>query len=168
MLLGPRADHEGLAIGGLAIPSTLRWDVKASFRSYVESAGGAVHVHEHATESAEGFCFPLRSAVSETDGGHLLQYSGSVHFRAHGGLLDVLVDTPWLHLTGPTARLSIRGTEATRTAGARLMLAEIEPGGPGLISGAASSRVVLTDQGAVLFDFRYPGGTELAPVSLIG
>lgn len=131
---------------------TLSWNVMTRFRAYVLGAGGRIEVTDGAVDRGESFEFPY-VASSRDDGTELHRFGGSVRFLAHGGALDLLIRDPWLHRDGTDTRVSIEGTEATRTAGRRLMFARID-----------GERTTLHPDGEVAFDFRYPAGTELAPV----
>lgn len=149
-----------------ATPS-LVWNVKSSFRAYVLAAGGAVEVTLPATEIDAGFCFP--SATNEAAGNEgTIQFMGSVSFKAHAGALNVLIKDPWIHIEDFVTRLSIAGSEATRTAGGRLFMAELDHATPSQSEQQLAWTNVatrLTGEGAVVFDFNYPIDSELAPVS---
>jgi hypothetical protein len=106
-----------------------------------------------ATETADGrFRFPLL-----TVDGNAAKFSGGVRFVAHGGALTLVIEEPWVTATPalpPDRTLSVRGTQATSSAGGRLAFAGVNP----------DNSTTLTADAAVAFDFRYPTGTPLAPV----
>lgn len=147
--------------------ASLTWNVKSSFRAYVLASGGTIDVLEPATRGEEGFHFP----ASKDNGAGPdvpIRFTGSVRFSAHGGAMNLLVSEPWIHTDGLGTRLSIAGSESTRTAGGRLFIAQLEPCPPLRSPGQLSWTHVPTQllaEGAAAFDFNYPAGTELAEVS---
>lgn len=148
----------------------LAWNVKSTFRGYVQAAGGAIDVAEPAIESADRFCFPLDRARPGPATVGIHRFAGSVRFTAHGGAMDLLVRDPWLHEEPGRVRLSVAGTEATRTSGGRLFLAELDVVEAVRTDDSrwyATAPTVLLAEGAVAFDFRYPAGTTLAPVGYV-
>jgi hypothetical protein len=136
-------------------PSTwaaLVWGVRASLRTYVQDVGGEVVVKEPATASGNGlFEFPFEAFE---DG--VARYMGSVEFSAHHGLINLVVRDPWIHWMGERVRLSVEGSAATNSEGARLFLADLDVAGK---SEGAAAR--LASEAGVAFDFRYPAGTAL-------
>ncbi|MHC5794838.1 HtaA domain-containing protein [Lacisediminihabitans sp. FW035] len=139
----------------------LAWNVKDTFRAYVEQAGGVIDVAEPAVARDNTFVFPYVGVQSEPDGA-IHRFSGAIRFTAHGGTMNLLVQDPWIHIDSDGQWLSVAGTEATRTAGGRLVLANLAGARPRQELVAA-----LTSEGAVAFDFRYPSGAELAPISYV-
>ena len=71
----------------------LTWGVKASFRAYVEAAGGTISVRDGATHGADGtFVFtalPGGDLAIPGDGppSGATRFQGTVAFEAHGGML---------------------------------------------------------------------------------
>jgi hypothetical protein len=130
----------------------LVWGVLGSFVDYVRTMEGQVTLIAPATPTADGrFRFPLVSA----DGG-AAKFGGGVRFVAHGGALTLEIDEPWV-TAGEGAQqqtLSVRGTRATNSEGARLTFADIH----------ADNSATLTPAATVAFDFRYGTGTSLAPI----
>jgi len=118
----------------------LIWGVKASFVAYVEALG-AVDVVGPATRLDDGsFRFP-----GDHDGGG---YRGSVAFRAHHGAMDIVLRDPRLESAGLSVEYDDHGRRQGRI----------------VIAGVDGERTVLETDGAVVFDFTYPIGSELAPV----
>jgi hypothetical protein len=144
----------------------LGWRVKDSFVTYILATGGTITLLGAATERDGTFLFPAEGRVDDGDAGSVLKFSGGVRFCAHGGLVDAVVDSPWLHIGPAGASLTIAGTEATRTAKDRLELAAV-----GLQLADIGERngleVRLAPAGAVLFDFHYEPGALLAGLHLV-
>lgn len=71
----------------------LTWGVKASFRSYVEGAGGSIVLSDGATRAKDGtFVFeavPGGDLTIAPDGraAGTMRFQGTVAFEAHGGML---------------------------------------------------------------------------------
>ncbi|MCU1583417.1 MAG: Htaa protein [Microbacteriaceae bacterium] len=146
-----------------SISPHLAWNVKTSFRSYVDGAGGVIEATGAARSEPNSFLFPY---VGEEAG--VLRFEGAVRFTAHGGAMNLLVENPWLHVEDGSTRLSVAGTEATRTAGGRLFLAQLDATAPATDGDELSWVAVpatLLAEGAVAFDFNYAAGTQLDPVT---
>ena len=145
----------------------LVWNVRSSFRAYVTAVEGTIDVLDPASHDDLAFVFPATPGDSGDDG-TVLKFEGGVRFTAHAGAMNVLILDPWLHLDGSAARLSIAGSEATRTAGGRLFFAQLASAEPSAVQGMLEWRDVpatLLGEGAVAFDFQYPTGAELSPVT---
>lgn len=143
----------------------LSWGVRSSFSAYVMGSGGDIAVDGHASDTGRAYVFPHVNSVRSEDG-FVLQFTGSVRFRAHAGLMDVSVDSPWIHLGPNTLQLGVTGTEQTRTVDRRLLLAELrirEINQSGVVFES-----VLASEGAAVFDFHYPAGTEMDLLTLSG
>ena len=73
--------------------NSLTWGVKASFRGYVEAAGGSVELSDGATRADDGtFVFtavPGGDLTIGPDGtaSGAMRFEGTVTFEAHGGML---------------------------------------------------------------------------------
>ncbi|WP_062202864.1 HtaA domain-containing protein [Demequina salsinemoris] len=120
----------------------LVWAVKESFVEYVEALGQVEVVAPATRDDAGGFRFPASA------GG----FSGTVSFRAHHGAMNVTLRDP--RLEGD--RLTVEYDDHGRPQG-RIVLAEVSVAG----------RTALAGPGAVVFDFTYPVGTELAPIAVV-
>ncbi len=148
--------------------SKLTWGVKASFRSYVEAAGGSVSFSDGATGTEDGLC-----VFSAVPGGDLsiaadgsatgsMRFEGTVTFEAHGGMLNstlaelgLEVDDEGLVLTVLQAPMN-----SDRCAIAKLSLGEMGPGD------AVTLGAQITNDGMYQIADNYPPGTELDPVRL--
>lgn len=124
----------------------LIWPIKSSFVGYVRSSGGTVDL-DGASETEDGFVFP---GNPETQ----LTFRGSVHFQAHGGMLDVIVGDPEFVIDGATGTLSVTtNANAARTTIARLTA--IKDDDP------ASGQLLLTVEGTRLLGEVYAPGSPL-------
>ena len=71
----------------------LTWGVKASFRSYVEGAGGSIVLSDGATRAQDGtFIFEAvpggdLTITSDGSAAGAMRFQGTVTFEAHGGML---------------------------------------------------------------------------------
>jgi hypothetical protein len=134
-------------------PAHLRWLVKRSFLDYVQGSGGTMSCGAPAWWSEDGFCFPLlEDARSGAD--RVLGYGGEALFRAHGGMLSVLVDLPAIRLGVGRAELSIDSAGG--------VIAHLEPIAEGMF------RPILTELGSSLFEGAYGVDTALEPLAVIG
>lgn len=146
----------------------LTWGVKASFRAYVEVAGGTISVSDGATRDTDGaFVFtalPGGDLAIPSDGPPTgaLRFQGTVAFDAHGGMLR--------------ARLTELGVEADQDG--LVLTAAQAPGGTrrctiarlgpveGTAQGAITLGAVITLDGMFQIADNYPPGTPLDPVRL--
>lgn len=146
----------------------LTWGVKASFRGYVEAAGGTIQVSDGATRDAEGaFVFqalpggdlhiPENGAPSGS-----MRFQGTVAFDAHGGMLRSTLTELGVE-AGPDG-LMLTAAQApgstTRTA-----IAELTPAA-GTATGGVTLDCVITLDGMFQIADNYPPGTRLDPVAL--
>ncbi|AZP22735.1 hypothetical protein EJC51_45870 [Streptomyces aquilus] len=99
--------------------------------------------------------FPVRDG-----GGGRTEVRRCASFRAHAGLLDLVVADPWLHMSGTTGWF-ISVADVSQSAGSRIRIASL-PGPPAAVLGAHDA--VLTRDGTPLFDHQYRTGEPLAPV----
>ena len=148
--------------------SKMTWGVKASFRSYVEGAGGSISVSDGATRTEDGaFVFqaaPGGDLVIAADGSATgaMRFEGTVTFEAHGGMLkSTLTD---LGIEAGNDGLVITVLDAPmnkdRCDIATLSLAE---------AGATNTMTLtseITVDGMYQIADNYPPGTELDPVQL--
>jgi len=131
--------------------AVLAWAVKESFWRYVIDAGGSVTAVGAAEIVGAEVRFPR--VVDAPPGRSAFQ--GGVLFDAHHGALRAAVFDPALD-DGPagmmlTARIGAREVE-------RVALADVD---------RRTLAATLRIDGAVLFDFRYAPGTELAPLRFV-
>lgn len=133
----------------------LLWGLKESFADYVATFG-EVTASDSAESAGDRFSFPAAPGDG-SDG--IERFTGRVEYRAHGGLLALVVRDPWLHRDGDGWFLTIdrgRGDES-RTRIAALELLD----SPGEAREFSAS---LADGAGYLFDHRYPVNEPLAPV----
>lgn len=148
---------------------SLQWGIKDSFRTYVIGVGGTIEVAAPAAVAGAGYRFP-RSAASATGAGagSVLMFCGTVSFTAHQGQLGLVVADPWIHFGGRYGQLSIAAGAAGQEARSRITVADLdlpEATRSGELLCWAGARARLAEDGAAVFDFSYPAGTELSPVS---
>ncbi|MEQ8691894.1 MAG: HtaA domain-containing protein [Pseudomonadales bacterium] len=146
----------------------LTWGVKASFRSYVEAAGGSVELSDGATRAADGaFVFeaaPGGDLAIASDGSATgsIRFLGTVTFDAHGGMLKATLSELGLE-AGPDG-LVLTALEAPanqdRCAIANLSVIEVSA------DDNATLRAEITMDGMYQIADNYPPGTELDPVLL--
>ena len=148
--------------------NSLTWGVKASFRSYVEAAGGSTTLSDGASRAADGaFVFPAApggnlTIASDGSASGEMRFEGAVVFEAHGGMLKVTltelgleVGTDGLVLTGKDTQLG-----RDRCAIAELGPAEVDP------DGGVTLAAKITLDGTYQISDNYLPGTELDPVRL--
>jgi len=146
----------------------LTWGVKASFRSYVEAAGGSINLSEGATCAEDGsFVFtavPGGNLIIESDGNAsgAMRFQGKVAFEAHGGMLNATLTE--LGLEVGTDGLILTALEAPlnrdRCAIAKLGPVEVSP------DNAITLTAEITLDGMYQIADNYPPGTELDPLRL--
>ena len=154
------------------LETSLRWEIKSSFREYVIGTGGTIAVAAPASVADACYRFPrsadpaAASAPAAADS--VLRFCGTVSFTAHHGLLRLVVADPWIHFGGRHGQLSIGAAAAGQAAGSRIILADLEiPDATrcGALLCWAEAAARLATDGTAAFDFNYPPGTELSPVS---
>ncbi len=146
----------------------LSWGVKASFRSYVEAAGGTIDLSDGATRADDG-SFVFRAApggdltiASDGSATGAMRFQGKITFDAHGGMLKATLTE--LGLEVGTDGLVLTVLEAPlnrdRCAIARLRVVEIGP------DDAVTLGAEITLDGMYQIADNYPPGTELDPLRL--
>ncbi|WP_411699034.1 HtaA domain-containing protein [Conyzicola sp.] len=167
--LAPVATPASLAAGSLT------WGVKQSFRDYVTGsiAKGAVTTSGVASSGssytfgqAAGGTFDRASGVGSSN------YSGSVRFTGHAGLLDITLGNPVVRVDSAasgTLLVSVNGGASTPFATLDLAAgSRSTPGNAVSYSGVPAS---LTSQGAAVFSLNgsgfYSTGTPLDAVSFV-
>lgn len=148
--------------------SRLSWGVKASFRSYVEAAGGTIHLSDGASRAEDGsFVFsavPGGDLTIAPDGSATgeIRFQGTVTFDAHGGMLKATLADLGLEVGGEG--LVLTALEAplnrNRCVIARLSLVEAAP------DGAVTLSAEITLDGMYQIADNYPPGTELDSLRL--
>jgi hypothetical protein len=149
----------------------LSWGVKASFTRYVDSMpDGRRGAGYGATETDGGIFFFELDDASEYDvdtGRGVVKYRGDVRYKAHGGMLFVMVVDPWLEFQGDSASLTVIDAERWPERNQRITLATLLPDEQGsecLPSGWASLEARLSPQGVHVFNDVYSVGELLEPV----
>lgn len=148
--------------------SKLTWGVKASFRSYVEAAGGSVTLSDGAERNEDG-----AFVLTARPGGDLaigpdgsasgsMRFDGTITFEAHGGMLKSTLAE--LGLEAGDDGLMITVLEAPvnkdRCAIARVGAVEVAP------DGTVTAGTEITMDGMYQIADNYPPGTELDPLRL--
>lgn len=143
----------------------MRWSVKDSFRRYVLGVGGTISTAAPALNEGDQTYFPLDQVRTDERGLRVYQFSGDVAFRAHANMLSLTISNPWVHLDEEKIVLSIEG----RNLQERILFGKLASSAGSQLERmtTSSARSFLTEQGISSFDFTYPAGTELAPVSFV-
>ena len=146
----------------------LTWGVKASFRSYVEAAGGSVILSDGAIRAEDGtFIFnaiPGGDLTIAADGSAsgAMRFQGTITFDAHGGMLKSTLAELGLE-AGPDG-LVLTVLEAPmnqdRCAIAKLNLVDVGA------DDAVTLGAEITYDGMYQIADNYPPGTQLDPVIL--
>jgi len=146
----------------------LTWGVKASFRRYVEAAGGSTTLSDGATHAENGsFVFkamPGGDLSIEPDGSATgaVRFQGTVTFKAHGGMLKSTLAE--LGIEAGTDGLVLTALEAPMNQG-RCAIAQLGP----VEVGAADVTTIgakITFDGMYQIADNYPPGTELDSLQL--
>lgn len=146
----------------------LTWGVKASFRGYVEAAGGSITVEDGATRTEDGAivfsAVPGGDLAIAEDGSATgsMRFTGTAIFEAHGGMLKSTLTELGID-AGPDG-MFITVLEAPMNTD-RCAIAElsfIEAGA----DGAVTLKSEITMDGMYQIADNYPPGTELDPVLL--
>lgn len=147
----------------------LTWGVKASFRSYVEAAGGSINVSDGATLAEDGsFVFTAEpggdlNIAADGSATGTMRFQGKVTLEAHGGMLKS--ELTELGLEAGSDGLVLTVLEAPmnkdRCAIANLSFVEVGP------NDATTLRSEITVDGMYQIADNYPPGTELDPLLLV-
>lgn len=150
--------------GGLP-PFGLTWGVKRSFIRYIFSVPDVeVSVGDGAGALGNGY-FSFRPAGSTLNAGTgygVLAFEGVAAIRGHFGMMSISLQDPRLELGPDGAVLTVVSGDGTRFALAVLHEGMFERSGADLLWSAG--RVLLTAEGAPLFNGQYPEGQEMDPV----
>lgn len=146
---------------------SLTWAVRDSLMRYVTViAGGTFEIDGPASIDGSGvFTFPLVRAES-SDGGWRLSFSGSLHFMAHHGLLDIRIIDPEIVVQPGSGALYARTdvNSPALTAIVELGTAAPTQDGAVLIWDAVPSK--LLDTAVEMFGSVYPASTPMAPLGI--
>ena len=148
--------------------SKLTWGVKASFRGYVEGVGGSITASDGATRTEDGgivfTAIPGGDLTIAPDGSATgsMRFEGTVHFKAHGGMLDSTLAELALEATDDGLFITVLEAPMNqgRCAIAKLGAVEVGP------DGEMTLRAEITMDGMYQIADNYPPGTELDPVLL--
>ena len=148
--------------------NTLTWGVKASFRNYVEGAGGSITVGDGATRTEDGtFVFkaaPGGDLVIAPDGTATgaVRFLGKITFEAHGGMLNSTLTDLALEATEDGLVLTVLDAPMNqdRCAIATLSLTEHNS------EGTVALKAEITVDGMYQIADNYPPGTELDSLQL--
>jgi hypothetical protein len=154
-----------------AVRAGLSWGVKASFTRYVDSMpDGRRGAGYGATEVDGGvFFFELEDASgfdAATRTG-IVKYRGDVRYKAHGGMLFVMIVDPWLEFRGDSTSLTVVDADRWPERDHRITLATLLPderGSDRLPSGWEALEARLSPQGVDVFNDVYSVGELLEPV----
>ena len=148
--------------------SRLTWGVKASFRSYVEAAGGSINLSDGATRAEDGsFIFnavPGGDLTIAPDGSATgsMRFQGTVTFDAHGGMLKATLSELGLEVETDELVLTALDAPLNRDRCAIAKLKPIDFGPDDAITLSAE----ITIDGMYQIADNYPPGTELDPLRL--
>ncbi len=146
----------------------LSWGVKASFRNYVEAAGGSIDLSDGATRAEDGtFVFNAipggdLSIAPDGSASGAMRFEGTITFDAHGGMLKSTLSE--LGVEGSAEGLVLTALQAplNRDRCAIATLSSVDAGSGDAITLGAQ----ITLDGMYQIADNYPPGTELDPVRL--
>ena len=148
--------------------SKLTWGVKASFRSYVEAAGGSVTLGDGATRNEDGtFVFnaiPGGDLTIAPDGSATgsMRFQGTITFEAHGGMLKSTLTELGLEAGDDGLHLTVLDAPLNKE---RCAIAKLGAVDSDADNGLSISTEITLDGMYQIAD-NYPPGTELDPVRL--
>lgn len=146
----------------------LSWGVKASFRSYIEAAGGSIDLSDGATRAEDGtFVFnavPGGDLAIAPDGSAsgAMRFEGTITFDAHGGMLKSTLTELGLESGADGLVLTALQAPLNRDRCAIAKLSPVDVGPDDAITLGAQ----ITLDGMYQIADNYPPGTELDPVRL--
>ncbi|MFT4030496.1 MAG: HtaA domain-containing protein [Protaetiibacter sp.] len=165
----------------VALPCTvsdasLAWGFKESFRAYID---GSIANGEWTTDGEVSYATPVFTWAGGTggageDGALDVQFSGSVRFTGHGGVLDTTIANPRVVVDGDRAVLLLDVTGTTQEGDAvsaaavefaELGLADVTSSVDGDVVSWTEVPAALTEAGASAFG-TYPAGEALDPITL--
>lgn len=90
-----------------SVQGNMHWGVKESFRKYIVGrvAQGQYTVSGGATDSGNGFNFPVRSSNITASGAGEVRFDGQLTFYGHDGALDIVMNDFALQISGSQAHL---------------------------------------------------------------
>lgn len=161
---------------------TLDWGFKESFRKYLGSpfSGGKITVAGGAKQAAGNGVFTFVDGVGTYDmktHGTQTAFKGSVHFTAHGGVLDITMSDLKISTAGRTGAITADikskpqgGTEFVTQNDVQLAALDLSTVKPGQGAGGAmvfkDIPATLTKAGSTAFNGQYKEGDKLDAASL--
>ncbi|RRD51897.1 hypothetical protein EII12_06780 [Buchananella hordeovulneris] len=150
---------------------TLKWALRESFTTYIRGsiAKGSWELNGAQWDGTQ-FAFPAADGnfdVAKKSG--RINYSGSVHFTGHNGILDLKISNPSLVVNGNSGELylTVSGSDMSgkkfdlgNVRFANVSFSEVKTEGETLK--LAGAEVTLTDEGAKAFAGFYKAGEKLA------
>ena len=146
----------------------LSWGVKASFRNYVEAAGGSIDLSDGATRAEDGtFVFNAipggdLSIAPDGSASGAMRFEGTITFDAHGGMLKSTITELGLESGADGLVLTALQAPLNRDRCAIATLSTVDAGPDDAITLGAQ----ITLDGMYQIADNYPPGTELDPVRL--
>lgn len=146
----------------------LTWGVKASFRDYVEGAGGSVSLSDGVTRTEDGaFVFTAVpggdfSIEADCSATGAMRFQGEITFEAHGGMLKSTLAEIGLEVGEDGLVLTVLDAPMNqdRCAVASLSVSEVDA------ANAVTLAAEITVDGMYQIADNYPPGTALDPVRL--
>ena len=148
--------------------SQLTWGVKASFRGYVEAAGGSITLDDGAARADDGaFVFaaePGGDLVIAPDGSATgaMRFKGTVTFDAHGGMLKSKLTELGIEATEEGLMVTVLEAPMNQGRCAIAKLGDVEVGDDGAITMGSE----ITMDGMYQISDNYPPGTPLDSIRL--
>lgn len=156
--------------GQSSVRPGMSWGIKQSFNEYIQAMPDGRRGAGHgATEMPDGtFFFELADATDFEPQGRrgVIKYQGDVRYKAHQGMLFVMVVDPWLEFDDGVAVLSIVDAEQWPNRERRMVLATLKPAdGTGRLPlGWERMDAHLTQEGVDMFNNVYTLREQLDPV----
>ena len=141
----------------------LTWGVKASFRGYVEAAGGSITASEGATSNEDGTimftAIPGGDLSIAADGSATgaIRFQGTVIFEAHGGMLKSTLAELGIEAGPEGLVLTVLEAPGNQSRCAIADLGPVEIGTEGVLNIGSK----ITFDGMYQIADNYPPGTEL-------
>ncbi|PWS45423.1 hypothetical protein DKT74_09370, partial [Streptomyces sp. ZEA17I] len=156
---------------------TLDWGIRAGFRGMIDRMGGTATLADGATKNENGtYKFPLEQGEYDL-GTHSVTtgFKGSVHFEAHGGVLDIKLADFKVVTAGKSGKITVDVT--TKSPGkdavvsddlemAKLDLTDVAPGNGAAGMTFADIPATFTKEGAAVFGSAYKEGDVIDPATL--
>jgi hypothetical protein len=171
---GPASASESQAPGCDIRDATLTWGFKESFRAYIDGdiANGEWTTSDGAAYETPEFIWSGGTGRYNSDtGSGSVQFSGSVRFTGHDGLLDTTISNPVVTLSGDTGTLildvagpSMDGDQVDAQDVPFVELRDLEISGEDALVTVDAGTVMTSDGEAAFPD--YQAGTDFDPVAL--